>query len=66
MAEQHPIWERPESLRERARWYRTLAETQADASWALRLAELLERQADALDAAQAAQARPKAKPDESS
>lgn len=64
MAEQGPIWERPDSLRERARWYRAFAETHADATWALWLAAHLERQADELDAAQAAGARRTPKPGE--
>ena len=64
MSGQQPVWERPESLRERALWYRAFAGAHGDAAWALRLAALLERQADAIEAEQASQARPKAEPDE--
>jgi len=66
MSGQEPTWERPESLRERARWYRAFAETHDEAAWALSLAAHLERQADELDAMRAAQARKKTKPDEPS
>jgi hypothetical protein len=57
MPEREQTWERPESLRERARWYRAFEEAHNDASWALWLAAHLERRADHLEALQARAAR---------
>lgn len=57
MSGQEPTWERPEVLRERARWYRDFAEAHNDAAWAIWLAAHLERQADEIDAQQARAAR---------
>jgi hypothetical protein len=49
-----PTWERPESIRERARWYRAYAAAHpGESDWALRLAAHLERHADELEARQA-------------
>lgn len=61
MSKHEPVWERPDVLRERARWYRAYAGTQSDRAWALWLAAQLERRAGELEAVQA---RKIAKPDE--
>jgi hypothetical protein len=52
-----PIWERPESLRERAHWYRAFAKAHGGAAWAQALAAHLERQAEKIEALQARAAR---------
>ena len=58
-----PSWERPEAVRERARWYRAYAAAHpGESAWALRLAEHLDRQADELEAKHATAPRPP-KPD---
>jgi hypothetical protein len=49
-----PIWERPESLRERARFYRAYAVAhEGDRAWALWLAVKLEREAGEIERKQA-------------
>ena len=65
MPEQEPVGERPETLRERARWYRAFASTDGDAEGALRLADHLERPAaDAkVPSLRAARLRRSAEPD---
>ena len=51
---------RPESLRERAQWYRDYAKVCAgDNSWALRLAEQFDAVADERERAARAPARPR-------
>jgi hypothetical protein len=57
MSGREPVWERPESLREHARWYRAYAEAHGGAAWALSAAAELERHAEEVEASQARAAR---------
>jgi hypothetical protein len=58
MTERDRIWLWPESLRERALWYRDFARANPDAQWALWIASRLEQEADRLEGKDPKSSRP--------